>query len=625
MEGVNKKYNLEIEVLTPLSIGAGAEKDWVRGVDFVVDNGKLYKLNLKKMLSCGIRIEDLTSLFASKNEEGLKSLLAGKLEVASDFSIPFPAESDNDVKTFVKNQLTGNAVLTGSSLKGSIRSILFQYLGGASKDGKEVFGSSTNGDEFMRFIKISDAEFDKTELVNTKIFNLKGGGNNWQGGWKHQMTNRDGNSFTNGTFQPVGFNTLYESLVPKQKGYASLMMAEKTFRNFDIDSFYRNTIRDCQKRLKNEKDLKKQQKIEKNIKELERLLVTVSQKEQAILLENLFPIINEHTRDYLLKEKAFFEKYSTEKSDEIIKSINALLKQIPSDNSYCILKMSAGSGFHSITGDWQFDDYTKAPLDRKRVKEGKVNPKSRKIAIHNGNLSLMGFIKLRPLSIEELKKVEEERLAANRRKEEELKAQIEKEKRIAEEEAIKIKRREERLVNFEKIISEVEQLVNDEKFEEAFSKFTAANEDFPEFRQDRINVDYLKSKVDSILAKRERLKDEERKEQERIQAKKEKAEGGLAKLLEEKYELGENIGKYKVATFRVCAQKVSSWMKAANVESVPKEQQSVLFDSLKRLYNNPDKKEAKQWDSLGGDIWKQIALFVGLDTATRWHQALTNK
>ena len=31
MEGVNKKYNLEIEVLTPLSIGAGAEKDWVRG------------------------------------------------------------------------------------------------------------------------------------------------------------------------------------------------------------------------------------------------------------------------------------------------------------------------------------------------------------------------------------------------------------------------------------------------------------------------------------------------------------------------------------------------------------------------------------------------------------------
>ena len=268
MEGINKKYNLEIEVLTPLSIGAGQEKDWVRGVDFVVDKGTLYKLNLKKMIANGIDVNELTSYFASKDEEGLKSKLAGKLDDVSDFSIPFPAETDNDVKSFVKNQLNGCPILTGSSLKGAIRSVLFQYLGGKTKDGKEVFGSSADGDEFMRFIKISDAEFDKTELVNTKIFNLRGNGNNWQGGWKHQQTNREGNSFTDGHFKSIGFNTLYESLMPRQKGYASLMMSEKTFHNFDIKSFYNKKIGDLQQLLQRERNPQKQEKIQKSIKDV---------------------------------------------------------------------------------------------------------------------------------------------------------------------------------------------------------------------------------------------------------------------------------------------------------------------------------------------------------------------
>ena len=32
MEGINKKYNIKLEILTQLSIGAGAEKDWVRAL-----------------------------------------------------------------------------------------------------------------------------------------------------------------------------------------------------------------------------------------------------------------------------------------------------------------------------------------------------------------------------------------------------------------------------------------------------------------------------------------------------------------------------------------------------------------------------------------------------------------
>lgn len=368
MEGINNKYNIEIEVLTPLSIGAGTEKDWVRGIDFVVDKGKLYKLNLTKLVATGINPEELSSYFATKNENGLKQKLAGKLASVSDMCIPMPAQSDNDIKSFVKNQLSGNPVLTGSSLKGSIRSILFQYLGGSSKSGNEVFGSSTKGDEFMRFFKISDAEFDKTELVNTKIFNLRGGRNKWEGGWKHAFDD------SNSHFDKNGFNTLYECLTAGQKSKCSISLAIRMFDNYGVN----------------------QPKYDKK-KEL-------FSEDEYDPIENLFYEINSHTYDYLKKELDFFKNYNqAERSQEIINSTVRLLNQtndLLEENRSCILKMSAGSGFHSITGDWQFSDYYTGQLDRKRAskddlkKAGTVLPKSRKIAEWDGNLSLMGFVKL---------------------------------------------------------------------------------------------------------------------------------------------------------------------------------------------------------------------------------------
>ena len=583
MDGINKKYNIEIEVLTPLSIGAGQEKDWVRGVDFVVDNGKLYKLNLKKMVEKGINIDDITSCFATKNEEALKSKLVGKLDVVSDFSMPFPANTDNDVKAFVKNQLNGKPVLTGSSLKGAIRSVLFQYLEGNSKDGKEVFGSSTVGDEFMRFIKISDAVFDKTELVNTKIFNLQRKGD-WIGGWKHAANQ------TNSNFNPTGFNTLYESLVPQQKGCASLMMSPELYDNYEKNNDKHNT----------------------HIK---------GQDKRPILqndIQTLFGIINKHTKDYLEKEKAFFEKYATDRTKDIASSIELLLSQIPSDNSYCILKTSAGSGFHSITGDWQFDDYTKAPLDRKRVREGKVNPKSRKIADWGGNLLLMGFVKLRTLSEEEVKHLEENRQAERQRKELERLAELESNRIKAEEEAKARREKEERQKRFEQTIAEVKQLEEAGKYEDALRKFEDVSKQYPDFKQNEIDVPWLKGKVELLQAERKEKEEEERREQERQQAQKEKVEGGLSKLLNEKYELGPNVGTYKVASFKTCVQKVLSWMKAAAVTELPTDQQNALFETIRRLMANPDKKEKIKWDDFNSPAWQQVSKFVGPETAQQW-------
>ena len=580
MEGINKKYNLEIEVLTPLSIGAGAEKDWVRGIDFVVDKGKLYKLRIKKMVEFGIKPEDLSYYFCSKNEAGLISKLGSNLSRVSDLIINIPAKSDNDVKSFVKNQLTGNPILTGSSIKGAIRSVLFQYFGGYTGNGKEVFGSSTDGDEFMRFVELSDAEFKNTSLVNTKIFNLQNQGG-WMGGWKHGANNTDSD------FKATGFNTIYECLMPGQQGFSAVKLSATLYDQFASH---------VRPHIKSEK--------------------------KSLILHNdisiLFGIINKHTKDYLKKERDFFSQFEADRTDDIIDSIDKLLSMIPNNNSYCVLKMSAGSGFHSITGDWQFGDYTKAPLDRKRNINGNVNPKSRKIAVWDNNLSLMGFVKLRALSDEETSKLEGDRKADIQRKEQEAKAlrkaaemEAQQERERAEREAkarreaeiIEAQKRrelEERKRLFDALIEAVKQLCDTEQYEMALEKYEDAIKTYPEFEQDIVNVVDLRDKVSKVR----------------------KANNGLSVLLNEKYDLGPNVGKYKVQTFKVCSQKVQSWQKAAGVSKLPIEQYPYLHDTIQRLSSEPDKNGKKDWQNFSSKIWKQIADFVGDVIAKQWFEEI---
>lgn len=359
MEGINRKYNIEIEVLTPLSIGSGAEKDWVRGIDFVVTNNKLYKLNLKKMLGTGLNIDELTSYFATKNEKAIVAKFSGKLETISDVIIPFPAESDNDVKTFIKNQLSGLPIIAGSSIKGAIRSVLFSEFRDNENKTEDVFGKIKYGSDFMRFIRIGDAEFKETTLVNTKIFNLHKVDNEWEGGWKHAFQNG-----TNSHFTMTGFNTLYECLTAGQTSKTTISLATKLFDNY----------------IGEQPKLNKKQNL--------------FSEEEFDPIENLFYAINSHTYDYIEKELKFFKNYKqAENSDKIISSLTSLLNKtnnLLEDNQSCILKMSAGAGFHSITGDWQFGDF----VETGQWNNGKLKYKSRKIAIDQNRFSMMGFVKL---------------------------------------------------------------------------------------------------------------------------------------------------------------------------------------------------------------------------------------
>lgn len=575
METINKKYDLKIEVLTPLSIGAGAEKDWVRGVDFVVNRRKIYKLNLKKIVKEGVNIDRITSFFASKNEQGIISLITEpKLEKVSDFVMPLPADSPNDIKAFVKNQLTGKPILAGSSLKGAIRSILFDYLRDSELDEKQVFGSSVKGDEFMRFIKISDAEFDGTSLVNTKIFNLQRNNGSWCGGWKHK-------GLTNGTFKQEEFNTIYEALMPSDVGCASFMVSnqflEVDWRRF-YDQWQRETRKDAEKET------------------IKHLIAKVESKKTLLRNENslntFFKVINNHTKEYLEKEKTFFEKYSANKTDLIVNSIDNLLKLIPSDNSYCILKMSAGSGFHSITGDWQFDDYSNGKLDRKRADKkdlktaGKILPKSRKIAVYGEHFDLMGFVKLTAISEEEKEKERLAREAIAREQAETERKQRDEQERLEKE--------------FERFYKLAEDAFSAEQWSEVLQHIKSAVCIFPD-RSSRF--DSLKSIANEYIKLQEQQKAIDEVKQKEDEERK----------IANKVSLAEKIaGMNKIPT--LCGN-VKQWMKYNNLGELTEDDKVVLKSKLLDLGKSLKEKEFKK--QMNSSI-KDLTLILGQDLAQQW-------
>lgn len=373
MEYLNKKYNVTAQVLTPLSIGQGNEKDWVYGVDFLTksdENGQpwLYHLNIAKMIEAGVDIDRLSQLFADGRAKEIDTLIGNKLSRVRDFQLPLPIATvqalTNPIKTFLRNPLTNRPVLAGSSLKGAIRSVLFSYLRTNEQDNAAVFGKMQDGSDFMRFIRIGDFEFEKTCLVNTKIYNLhRPNGEQWQGGWKHAGQHTDTH------FNAEGFNTIYECLPPDATANGNIMFADTLFE-----------------KITNQPLKEKKQKI---------------MSSDTDIASKLCDIINQHTLAYLDKEISFFDKYEEgEYSTNIFNSLADIEEECgriqEEEPNTCILKMSAGAGFHSITGDWQFNDYTEE--SGLHLGQGKYHgqlPKSRKIAVSGSKaFSPMGFIKL---------------------------------------------------------------------------------------------------------------------------------------------------------------------------------------------------------------------------------------
>lgn len=463
----NKRYYIELEVLTPLSVGAGNENDWICGVDYVIKDDKVYVIDMERASRLGIDVERIASAFAQSDQQAILNLIGNRLEQASSRIFDSPAHTTNPIKAFMRTQLMDKPVVPGSSLKGAIRSCLFNDFHGPKRQGEDlkdindkVFGTMKKGDVFTRFIHVGDVVMPKTRLVNTKIFNLQGREwrtSDWTGGWKHKG-GRPGRTTSN--YQPTGFNTLYECVEPGMKGVGAIDMTNQAFELL------------CTEQPKQDYLDKKQHVMQGGIRAL-------------------FHIINNTTRNYLEKEREFFETYHTDRVDEIIDKIDYLLRMIPADDSYCVMKMSAGVGFHSITGDWLYDDYYDEPglwpdeIDGKECRDaGKKRYKSRKIADYDGHLQMMGFVILRAIEENgeafyhdhlERMKVSEAQLRAEA-KAAERQAAAEREEAMRKQAAA----RRDLENKYDGIMDEAKALAETQKWDEAIAKAQEAAEMIPE-------------------------------------------------------------------------------------------------------------------------------------------------
>lgn len=579
MAGINKKFNIALEVITPISIGAGAEKDLIKGIDFIEKDEKIYRINLSKMQEAGLDIDSLSSYFANRDSAGILRLIGDKLtEVCDGESLTLPTQSDNDIKAFVRNEFTGKPIVPGSSIKGAIRSILFEYLKDHNEnDEKTVFGKANDGNEFMRFIKFSDIEFNETELVNTKIFNLRrNDAGRWVSGWKN------GNNTTT-EFRSTGFNTLYESILPKEIGYGSIMISDLQFEKIGHQ---------------------KQTHYEK--------------KSSVLSIKRLFSIINSHSRKYLEKELAFFQHFQNgdRYTQNIIDSIKNLMPLVPADNSYCIFKMSAGSGFHSITGDWQFDNYYSEDnrqseygrmrvLDRKR--QGAL-PKSRKIAINGDEFSLMGFVKMSIATEEQIAAHSELKEKERQQIKSDYEEKLRKRRETEEKEAKTIRENQE----YNSEISIAEALSAQDQKADALEHYKKAYEIKPDNK--------LKTKIEEITKILNDLRLIQEDEEQRRRNRKAKIAAGLA-ILEEK----NNFDEFKIKKFKDIKSRVDNWLRISNNSIVPAEQDEYLLRTLSRIYNSLSKeKDITFWKNYSSAIWKSIISWCGTERATTLYNSVIN-
>ena len=222
----------------------------------------------------------------------------------------------------------------------------------------------------MRLIRISDAEFlpDATELWITKIRSLlKNEGKKFKEGWKDRYDPELRKNITIEQFNLNIFATVYETLSEGTKAYFIVKIAKELYTLIEgkpIDHKGHTYAVPNGDLVKNKS------------------------------LSDIFSLINDYTLKYLKAEIDFIDKTKGEKSAEILKSLNDLktkTEQAIKAKDVCILRLASGSGFHSITGNWQNEtDH----LTRWNQKDNHPFNKTRRFAVDGKRFLPMGFVKL---------------------------------------------------------------------------------------------------------------------------------------------------------------------------------------------------------------------------------------
>lgn len=365
--------NCTIETLSPIHIGSG--RYLVRNNEFLCVNGEIAVIDELKVLQV-IGAENIDQWLSVINKnESLWDLLKKRkpnIELADISKRNYSHFADKTDGYNLKEQLIdgmGNPYIPGSSIKGAIRSAVFEYL--INENYKEIrqsditkfirgrekitgealeqkiFGKDPNTD-FFRFLLVGDAIFAKESLVGLGVNSL--------------------NIKKNGV---ISDDTKY-------------LLTEA------IDLEKRSSFR-----LKINNDL-----LQKNV---QRDFIDSKKAKSLSSIDNLLTIINDHTLKLIEEEKNLWEQHAqSDDANEYLTSIIEMHEKVSNCKSNeCVLRVGYGSGWLFMTGGWAYDkklvsdELFDVIVQHSRPRNDKYLefefPKSRRMSI---NYELFGFVKL---------------------------------------------------------------------------------------------------------------------------------------------------------------------------------------------------------------------------------------
>lgn len=367
-----KSFQYDIEVITPLHIGAAKESEYILGQDYFFEDGCYHFVDTRKIMKelTAQQLEMYTTSLLNFNDDTSSKILsevADKNESVIIYSSYCPFKPiQQSIKKHISDGM-GNLIIPGSSLKGAISGIIGKQLmkltGQNTFDSNILFGRIQNS--LMRYLQVGDATFNVYgEVTLQKIFSAdlidryNNRGNQGAGMWKHERRGGHGEQFNT-----KGFVTAAEMLIEESVSECRINWADGLLEIIPNNLLHQNM----------------------------RFFELFSK-------ENMLKIIRDHTEEYLKQEIHFFTSFPNEDFDDVIEILNNLIHVNKTECS-ALIRLGAGSGYHAITGNWRFSDHTSTfQAEDRNGFVNAINYKTRKVAFYRQNdeikLSFPGFIKL---------------------------------------------------------------------------------------------------------------------------------------------------------------------------------------------------------------------------------------
>jgi len=382
------KYNITAKIISCLHIGTEKDKKLVRGIDFKYNSDareiEYYETN--KNITLLHAFEETSKWIENETEMPL-----GLFVKTGSKQIAFNPESE--IYPCIKSN--GKPYIPGSSIKGAMITVLWNSFRKGQNNSEisnrqldNELGNKDDKNFLGRFIQISDSSLlGEFSYIRSKTFNPSIADNHLpEARWKYA---RKRNSNEN-KFEKSGFVHTFECLTSPQTAIF----------NFKIKS---SIVKFLEESGQNNY-LPKHQEVINNYFE-----------------SKFCKAANEYARDFLEREKSYFEncfnksKYKDLKTKEAVYSaIDGLLEKVEIYNkskNKCLVRLGLGTGFHYLTGDLLFnaDHFDKKAVEKaiekakqKRFeRQRKIAPvfyKSRKLFFRNTSEDLKfyfpGFIEL---------------------------------------------------------------------------------------------------------------------------------------------------------------------------------------------------------------------------------------